>query len=174
MMIKDLHENDLGDMVGTFYSDVLGYEVEVMYDKDISQEYVEKNIEYFNHLDQKFLEEICAALKRFFDDYYEMNSDLSDHISEELLENYEQNPMSILNYIDIGVYFFARCSAENEDIPVIDISGDCEWDGDQQVTIKAKDNRLVYVGPFSDTDVWNEKAITKYEMYNYAVPMSDG
>lgn len=65
-MIEDLHENHLGYMIGTFYSDVLGYEIEVMYDKDISQEYVEKNIEYFNHLDQEFLEEICAALKRFF------------------------------------------------------------------------------------------------------------
>ena len=50
-MIKDLHEIYLGCMVGTFYSEALGYEIEVMYDKDISQEYVEKNIEYFNHLD---------------------------------------------------------------------------------------------------------------------------
>lgn len=171
-MIKDLHENHLGYMIGTFYSDVLGYEIEVMYDKDISQEYVEKNIEYFNHLDQQFLEEICAALKRFFDDYYEMNSDLSDHIAEELLENYAQNPISILNYIDIGIYSFEQCSVENEAIPVIDITGDCEWDGDAQVTIKAKDNRLVYVGPFSDVNLWNEAAIAS-EMYNYAVSESD-
>ena len=40
MMIKDLHKNDLGYMVGTFYSEVLGYEIEVMYDKDISRKYI--------------------------------------------------------------------------------------------------------------------------------------
>ena len=40
-MIKDLHENEFEEMVGTFYSTVLGYEIEVIYDKDISQNYVE-------------------------------------------------------------------------------------------------------------------------------------
>ena len=50
-MIKDLHENEFKEMVGTFYSTVLGYEIEVMYAKDISQNYEEKNIEYFNNLD---------------------------------------------------------------------------------------------------------------------------
>lgn len=171
-MIKDLHENELGDMIGTFYSNVLGYEIEVMYDKDISQKYIEKNIEYFNHLDQEFLISICAALKRFFDDYYEMNPDICDHISEELLENYEQNPMSILRYIDIGVYRFDECSTENEDVLIINISGDCEWDGDEQVTIKAINNQLVYVGPYSDINIWNKEAIAQ-KMYNYAVPQSD-
>ena len=172
-MLGDLKENDLGYMIGTFYSEVLGYEIEVMYDKDISREYVEKNIKYFNHLDQEFLEEICAALKRFFDDYYEMNSDLSEHISEELLDNYEQNPISILSYIDIGVYRFDEYSTENEDIPVIHISGDCEWDGDAQITILAKNNQLVYVGPFTDYSVWEQESIAKYELYNYAVSVSD-
>ena len=102
-----------------------------------------------------------------------MNSDLCDHISDELIDNYEQDPMSILNYIDIGVYSFNQCSVEDKDIPVIDISGDCEWDGDAQVTIKAKNNRLVYVGPFSDINIWNEKAIIAHELYNYAMPESD-
>ena len=41
-MIKNLYENDLGYMIGTVYSTVLGYEIEVMYAKDISQNYVEK------------------------------------------------------------------------------------------------------------------------------------
>lgn len=41
-MIKDLYENDLGFMVGTFYSNILEYDIEVMYDKDISLKYVEK------------------------------------------------------------------------------------------------------------------------------------
>ena len=80
--------------------------------------------------------------------------------------------MSILNYIKIGIYSFEECSVENENVPVIDITGDCEWDGDEQVTIKAKDNRLVYVGPFSDINIWNEAAIAS-EMYNYAVSESD-
>ena len=54
-MVKELNENDLGLMVGKFYSDVFGYDIEVMYEKGISQEYVERNIEYFNNLDQNFI-----------------------------------------------------------------------------------------------------------------------
>lgn len=32
-MIKDLHENEFGCMEGIFYSDILGYDVKVMYKK---------------------------------------------------------------------------------------------------------------------------------------------
>ena len=44
-MIKDLRENDLGFMVGTFYSSIFKYDIEVLFDRDISLEYIEKNIE---------------------------------------------------------------------------------------------------------------------------------
>ena len=171
-MIKDLHENDLGDMVGTFYSDVLGYEIKVMYDKDISQKYVEKNIEYFNHLDQEFLKRICAALKCFFDDFQDMYPGIGEHISDELLENYDKDFKSILRYIDIGTYYFCEFSTDNEAIPVINLSGDCEWDGDAQITIMARNNQLVYVGTWTDINIWNDDAIAR-KRYNYAVPEGD-
>lgn len=51
-MIKDLRENDLGFMVGTFYSSIFKYDIEVLFDRDISLEYIEKNIEYFNSIKQ--------------------------------------------------------------------------------------------------------------------------
>ena len=35
-MIKDLRENDLGFMVGTFYSSIFKYDIEVLFDRDIS------------------------------------------------------------------------------------------------------------------------------------------
>ena len=28
-MIKDIYENELGKMIGTFYSDIFGYDIEV-------------------------------------------------------------------------------------------------------------------------------------------------
>lgn len=34
-MIKDLHENEFGCMEGIFYSDILGYDVKVMYKKNM-------------------------------------------------------------------------------------------------------------------------------------------
>ena len=43
-MIKDLRENDLGFMVGTFYSSIFKYDIEVLFDRDISLEYIEKKI----------------------------------------------------------------------------------------------------------------------------------
>ena len=68
-MIKDLRENDLGFMVGTFYSSIFKYDIEVLFDRDISLEYIEKNIEYFNSIKQEFLFDICAALKRYYESY---------------------------------------------------------------------------------------------------------
>ena len=172
-MIKDLHENEFKEMVGTFYSTVLGYEIEVMYAKDISQNYVEKNIEYFNNLDSAFVEKLCAALKRFFDDYYEMNPDLSEDFADDLIEEYDTDPKSILKYIDIGVYRFDEYDVENENVPVLNLSGDCEWDGDRQITILAKDNNLVYVGPFLNYSVWNQEGIEEIRFDNYALPEND-
>ena len=172
-MIKDLHENEFKEMVGTFYSTVLGYEIEVMYAKDISQNYVEKNVEYFNNLDSAFVEKLCAALKRFFDGYYEMNPDLSEDFADDLIEEYDTDPKSILKYIDIGVYYFDEYDVENENVPVLNLSGDCEWDGDRQITILAKDNNLVYVGPWTDYSVWTQEEFTKFHFHNYAVPEND-
>ena len=172
-MIKDLHENEFKEMVGTFYSTVLGYEIEVMYAKDISQNYVEKNIEYFNNLDSAFVEKLCAALKRFFDDYYEMNPDLSEDFADDLIEEYDTDPKSILKYIDIGIYKFDEYDVENENVPVLNLSGDCEWDGDRQITILAKDNNLVYVGPFLNYSVWNQEGIEEIRFDNYALPEND-
>ena len=173
-MIKNLYENDLGYMIGTVYSTVLGYEIEVMYAKDISQSYVEKNVEYFNNLDSAFVEKICVALKRFFDGYYKMNPDLSEDFADDLIEEYGTDPKSILKYIDIGIYSFDEYDIENENVPVLNLSGDCEWNGDQQITILAKDNNLVYVGPFLEYSVWNQEGVVKGCLYNYAVPENDG
>ena len=172
-MIKDLHENEFKEMVGTFYSTVLGYEIEVMYAKDISLNYVEKNIEYFNNLDSAFVEKLCAALKRFFDDYYEMNPDLSEDFADDLIEEYDTDPKSILKYIDIGIYKFDEYDVENENVPVLNLSGDCEWNGDQQITIMAKDNNLVYVGSYLHYSVWYQEGVVKYHLDNYAVPEND-
>ena len=172
-MIKDLHENEFKEMVGTFYSTVLGYEIEVMYTKNISQSYVEKNVEYFNNLDPAFVEKLCAALKRFFDDYYEMNPDLSEDFADDLIEEYDTDPKSILKYIDIGIYKFDEYDVENENVPVLNLSGDCEWNGDQQITIMAKDNNLVYVGSYLHYSVWYQEGVVKYHLDNYAVPEND-
>ena len=172
-MIKNLYKNNLGYMIGTVYSTVLGYEIEVMYAKDISLNYVEKNIEYFNNLDSAFVEKLCAALKRFFDGYYKMNPDLSDYFADDLIEEYDTDPKSILKYIDIGIYYFDEYDVENENVPVLNLSGDCEWNGDQQITIMAKDNNLVYVGSYLHYSVWYQEGVVKYHLDNYAVPEND-
>ena len=54
-MIRDIFENHLGFMEGTFFSELFGYDITVRYDKDIPLAYIEKNIEYFNNLDQEIV-----------------------------------------------------------------------------------------------------------------------
>lgn len=53
-MIKDLRENDLGFMVGTFYSSIFKYDIEVLFDRDISLEYIEKILNILIVLNKNF------------------------------------------------------------------------------------------------------------------------
>lgn len=164
-MIKDIYENEVGYMVGTFYADVFGYEIEVWFKKDISIEYVEKNISYLNNLDKEFLVEICTALRRYYEDYKEIMPDLCEDIHPDIIKDFEKDPTSILKFIDIGTYTFDQCSIADENIPVIYLGGDCVWSGDEGVTIAAKNNQLLYVGPWSEFNVWRSEIDV---MFNYA------
>ena len=164
-MIKDIHENEVGYMVGTFYANVFGYEIDVWFKKDISIEYVEKNISYLNNLDKEFLVEICTALRRYYEDYKEIMSDLCEDIHPDIIKDFEKDPTSILKFIDIGTYTFDQCSIADENIPVINLGGDCAWSGDEGVTIAAKNSQLLYVGPWSEFDVWSSEIDV---MFNYA------
>ncbi len=169
-MIKNLYEDDLGYMVGTFYSDVLGYDIEVRYDKELSQKYVEKNIYYFNNLEQEFLVSICDALRRYYENYEKLYPDLCEDLPTDILNDFEENPTSILRYVKIGVYRFHKCSKEDEEIPVINLGGDCEWAGDAGITIAAKNSQLLYVGRWDNFNIWNSGT---NRIFNYAMPQSN-
>ena len=166
-MIKDIYENEVGYMVGTFYADIFGYEIEAWFKKDISLDYVEKNIEYLNNLDREFLVKICEALRRYYEDYTRIVPDLCEDIPQDIIKDFEKDPISILNYIDLGTYEFDNYSITDENIPVINLSGDCAWSGDEGVTIAAKNNCLLYVGPWTEFNVWISAS---NEMFNYAMP----
>ncbi len=50
-MIKEIYENDLGIMEGTFYSKLFGYDI----------------IQHFNSLESEIVLNICDALKRYYE-----------------------------------------------------------------------------------------------------------
>lgn len=170
MMIKDLYENKFGDMVGTFYSDIFGYDIQVWYKKGLPSEYVEKNIQYLNNLDKNFLVSICAAVKRYYEYYKTMFPDLCEEIPENIIKDYEENPTSILKYLDIGTYTLDEYNLTDGDVPVINLGGDCAWAGDEGITIAAKNNKLLYVGPWKTFNVWttNVGSGRLERMFNYA------
>lgn len=165
-MIKDIYENERGYIIGTFYADIFGYEMEVWFKKDISIEYVEKNIKYLNSLDREFLISLCDALRRYYEDYKRILPDLCDDINQDIIKDFEIDPTSILRYINLGTYIFDRCNLADENVPVINLGGDCEWSGDEGIKIAAKNNQLLYVGPWSDFNVWSSKVDARF---NYAI-----
>ena len=167
-MLNNVYENDLGYMVGTFYSNVFECDIDVWYKKHISREYVEKNIQYLNDLDNDFLLSICAALKRYYEDYKRSLPDLCEDIPYDILHDFEKEPRSILKYVNIGVYKFDEFRIDEEAIPVINLRGSCEWSGDEGITIAAKNNQLLYVGPWKNFNVWDSRWNT---MFNYATPI---
>lgn len=170
-MIKDIYENELGKMIGTFYSDIFGYDIEVWYDKSIPQEYVEKNIQYLNNMDYDFLNTICIAVKRYYQGYKQIMPDLCDEIPENILTDFEAEPTSILTYLSIGTYSLDKWNAADENTLILHLSGECAWSGDEGITIAARNNQLLYVGPWKETfGIWNDsiKPDRISEMFNYA------
>lgn len=173
-MVRDLYENEFGIMEGTFYSELFGYDIQVMYAKDIPLEYVEKNIQYLNHLEPEVELKICAALKRFYEFYKAEFPDLCDECEEilgDVSKAFEEGPRSVFQYISIGTYQFDKYDAADEEIPVINLRGDCAWSGDAGITIAARNNQLLYVGTWEDLNVWSYRAESKLQkMFNYAIP----
>ena len=173
-MIKEIYENDLGIMEGTFYSELFGYDLHVRYAKNIPLEYIEKNIQYFNNLESEFVLHICDALKRYYEFYKAEYPDLCEECEEtqgNVLKDFEEDPRSILRYVHIGTYKFDEYDIGNEDIPVLNLRGDCAWSGDKGVTIVAKNNQLLYVGTWKDLNVWDDREESRLEkMFNYAKP----
>lgn len=157
MLIKDLYENDLGNMEGMFYSDLFGYDIQVIFGKDIPKEYVERNINYLNTLKIEFLIPICKRIKNYFEDYNQKYPDLSEDIDEDILGEFHENPISILKHIDIGVYKIYKYAESDKNIPAINLRGDCEWAGDEGITIALKGNEILYVGPWVDINIWTSK-----------------
>lgn len=173
-MIKERYENDLGTMEGTFYSELFGYDLQVRYAKNIPLEYIEKNIQYFNNLEPEFVLNICDALKRYYEFYNAEYPDLCEECEEiqgNVLKDFEEDPRSILRYVRIGTYKFDEYDIGNEDIPVLNLRGDCAWSGDKGITIVAKNNQLLYVGTWKDLNVWDDREESRLEkMFNYAKP----
>ena len=173
-MIKDIYENDLGTMEGTFYSELFGYDLQVRYAKNIPLEYIEKNIQHFNNLESEFVLNICDALKRYYQFYKAEYPDLCEECEEiqgNVLKDFEEDPRSILRYVRIGTYKFDEYDIGNEDIPVLNLRGDCAWSGDKGITIVAKNNQLLYVGTWKDLNVWDDREESRLEkMFNFAIP----
>ena len=113
-------------------------------------------------VDREFLVKICEALRRYYEDYTRIVPDLCEDIPQDIIKDFEKNPISILNYIDLGTCEFDNYSTTDENIPVINLSGDCAWSGDDGVTIAAKNNYLLYVGPWTEFNVWTS---TSNEMF---------
>ena len=162
---SNLFDNYESNLEEEFYCEWLGYNIEVSYDEDISREYIEKNLNYLNELDKEFLKKICICIRAYYENYRELYPDLSDDL--DILEELENNPEAILNYIDIGVCTFDDYEEKDSAIPVLNISGDCEWAGDKGITIAAKDNKVLYVGPWQDFNIW--KSRLEHFKFNYAL-----
>ena len=62
---------------------------------------------------------------------------------------------------------FSKCSASDEDVPVLNLGGG--WSGDSGATIAAKNNQLLFVGEWGDINLWDDGAEMIYDsIFNFA------
>lgn len=162
-LIKNLKENEFEQMEGNVFFDYLKKDISILFEKEVPIEYVEKNIEYLNSLNEKVMLSLCAYSMKF------CKKIMLDYPDVDYLLGLKQvdSPLEILNFMEILRLKVDMYKDYNVD--VLNLSGSCAWDEDNGIQWLIKENKVVYVGPWDDLDIWYadlENVFTNYVIAN--------
>ena len=160
-LIKNLVENEFEQMEGDIYFNFLKKDISILYEKEVPMEYIIKSIEYLNSLDQNVMRSLCEYAKKFsrkmINNYPDVNYPIGLKNISEALE--------ILNYMEI-----LRLKVDmykDDSIRVLNLSGSCAWDEDNGIQWLIKEDKVIYVGPWDDLDIWYADLDNEFTNYVY-------
>ena len=158
-LIKNLVENEFEEMEGEVYFNYLKKDISILFDKEVPMEYVVKNINYLNSLDESVILSLCEYSNRFCQRMMHNYPDVSYPTGL----NQINNPIEILNFMEI-----LRLKVDmydDDSISVLNLSGSCDWDEDNGIQWLIKDDKVVYVGPWDDLNFWYANLDNEFTNY---------
>ena len=141
-------------------------QIEVTCDEGVTAEYAARSIRWLAEADETLVREICQYALYYLQDESESTSrgELSDEDMRHI-----QEPSEVLRYMESGSLDI-RIPKDLE-IPVLDLSGGCDWQEDEGLHCLIKNGHVVYMGSWNDGDVWDEcllnddKYLSNYVLY---------
>lgn len=164
-VIKNLKENEFGEMEGEVYFNAINQNIVIRFDKEVPIDYVEKQAEYLQSLSKNVIYKMCYYADLF------RKEEMKNYPNKDYPPNIDQidNPLQILDYIsitDLQVEMYADESAK--EICVLNLSGSCDWDEENGIQWLIKEDEVVYAGAYNDLGIW-DSPYEKDDLFNFAL-----
>ncbi len=148
--IKNLHENEFGELEGEVYFNYIGKYITIEIEEDVPQDYVDKQVKYLNSVDEDIILCLCENSLKFC--MAEMKEYPNKGYSEGLFE--VSQVKDILKFMDVMRLRVDMCEEEDADTNVLNLSGSCEWDKENGIQWLIKENEVIYVGRWDDLNIF--------------------
>ncbi len=158
-VIRDLRVKTLGKadtyIEGRVYCKLSDTEIDVDLYGDVPIEYAEKCAEAMNSMSEDLVDAICRAAKQYCLEYLDAvgGAELNE-INLTIPVNENTPPLEMLKCFDISALII--------DVPKdpsrtgYQLSGNCDWEEEHGIEIVILDDRLVYLGEFTDESPWTD------------------
>lgn len=157
MRIKEVREDEFGKMVGMVWFPYLGKEIEVQYDQEVPQEYVENSLLYLSSVKEGLMQEICKYALFFLQDTLE-NTSVGELLNEDLM--HLENPLDVLKYMDFN--FLTIDMPQDFTIPTLNLGGGCDWAESEGFQCLIRNDEVIYLGMWNDWSVWHDSYSDDY------------
>lgn len=156
--IYDLKENDYEKMEGEFFCKCINKRIKIIFDKKLSLAYINDAVEHFDCIYPKLLNDLCKYTANY------CKETMNDYPDVEYKEGLYKlkNDLDILNYIG----FDELTVQDYNNSIVLNISGGCEWAEEEGFQWIIQGNKIMYVGPWYDLEIWVSGLSTL--AFNYA------
>lgn len=126
-------------------------QIEVVCEKGVAAEYAALSIRWLAEVDEAQVREICQYALYYLQDELEATSK-GELLGEDI--QHIREPLEVLRYLDFSS-LTVKLPKEPE-IPVLNLSGCCDWQEDEGLHCLIKNGHVVYMGSWNDEDVWDE------------------
>jgi hypothetical protein len=163
--IKDLKENEFGQMEGEVYFNAINQNITVLFEKEVPMDYVGKQVEYLQALDEKVVQKMC-----YFADLFR-KEEMENYPNKDYPEGMDKinNPLELLDYFAITYLNIEMYPNESvKEVRVLNLSGSCDWDEENGIQWLIKEDEVVYTGAYDDVSIWCS-SYEKNTLFNYAL-----
>ncbi len=156
-------EDEFGNMCGFAPFPYFQRNIEVTCEDGVTPEYAAKSLQWLAQVDEALIREICQYACYYLQDTLECTS-VGELLDEEI--QHIQDPMEILRYMDLGMLHISE--PLDPGIPVLNLSGGCDWREDEGLQCLIREGRTVYLGSWSDLDIWRSPCLGEENyLFNY-------